>query len=83
MAEQHGGRADRAAHQFTAAVRAHAVQAGFDANGNAICTAAGVAVIGLVDGKYVLYFTSIDGTLNPPGSSGVSAYVIQFYLYQQ
>ena len=59
------------------------VQAGFDANGNAICTAAGVAVIGLVDGKYVLYFTSIDGTLNPPGSSGVSAYVIQFYLYQQ
>ena len=60
-----------------------AVQPGFDANGNAICTAAGVAVVAQVDGKYVLYFTTEDGTSNPNPLTANHAYLIQFYLYQQ
>jgi hypothetical protein len=58
------------------------VQAGFDANGNPICTAAGVGIVSQVGGKYLLYFTSNDGTPNP-SSLASHAYVIQFYLYQQ
>lgn len=61
------------------------VKVGRDASGTEICTAAGVAVIGQLNGKYVMYFTSRDGTKDP-GGSGVGAtesFVIQFYLYQQ
>jgi hypothetical protein len=55
------------------------VQVSFDANGNEICTALGVGVVSQVNGKYVLYFTSNDGTI----SNNPRAYVIQFALYQQ
>ncbi len=56
------------------------VRSSFDVNGNIICTAAGVAVVSQVNGKYVLYFTSRDGT--KPALTPFS-FIIQFYLYQQ
>ncbi len=56
------------------------VTVGFDINGNEICTAAGVGVISQVSGKYVLYFTSHDGTREQGGNF---PYAIQFFLYQQ
>lgn len=59
------------------------VKTSFDANGNLICMAAGVAVVAQVDGKYVVYFTSVDGTPDPTNTTAFFAYVIQFYLYQQ
>lgn len=62
------------------ALNDNSVTVGFDANGNEICTAAGVGVISQVSGKYVLYFTSHDGTRE---QGGTFSYAIQFYLYQQ
>lgn len=67
---------------YCAAVAANdnSVTVGFDANGNEVCTAAGVAVISQLGGKYVVYFTSKDGTKEPKSNF---SYAIQFYLYQQ
>ena len=56
------------------------VQIGANASGQATCTAAGVAVVGQLNGKYVIYFTSSDGTETQVDDEG---YEIQFYLYQQ
>lgn len=55
------------------------VKSSFDANGNIICTAAGVGVVSQINGKYVLYFTSHDGTK----STNNQSFLIQFYLYQE
>ncbi len=55
------------------------LQSGFDANGIPTCTSQGVAVVGNPDGKYVIYFTALDGTSTDPNN----AYVLQMYLYQQ
>lgn len=54
-------------------------QTGFDANGIPTCSSRGVAVVGNPDGKYVIYFTALDGTSTDPDN----AYVLQMYLYQQ
>ena len=40
-------------------------------------------MVGQIGGKYVLYFTSSDGTPDPTPSSATKSDVIQFYLYQQ
>ncbi len=61
------------------AVNDPTVQSSFDENGGIICTAAGVAVVSQVNGKYVIYFTSHDGTMSTSNQS----FLIQFYLYQQ
>lgn len=69
----------------TAAAGQPFVKVGFDSGGSEICTATGVALVGQVGGKYVVYFTSRDGTKDP-GGQGLGAnypFVIQFYLYQQ
>jgi hypothetical protein len=57
------------------------VKSGFDANGNPICTTGGVAVVGIPEKKYVLYFTALDGTAGT--SLEPNAYTLQIYLYQQ
>jgi hypothetical protein len=57
-----------------------AVKPGFDVNGIPTCTTRGVAVVGKPEGKYVIYFTSLDGTVT---SAGHNAYTLQMYLYQQ
>lgn len=56
------------------------VQVGFNTNGQEICSAAGVAVVSQLSGKYVIYFTSSDGTETQTGDQG---YEIQFFLYQE
>lgn len=55
------------------------LRTGFDANGIPTCTSQGVAVVGNPDGKYIIYFTALDGTSTDPDN----AYVLQMYLYQQ
>ena len=55
------------------------LKSGFDANGIPTCTSQGVAVVGNPDGKYVIYFTALDGT----STDSDNAYVLQMYLYQQ
>ena len=57
------------------------VQPGFDVNGVPTCSTQGVAVVGKPEGKYIIYFTSIDGTTSQ--SSDGNAYTLQMYLYQQ
>ena len=52
---------------------------GFDANGNPICTTRGVAVVGQPEGRYVIYFTALDGTT----ADQDNAHPLQMYLYQQ
>src|SRR5262249_6649076 len=67
--------------QFYCAVRSQngdPVKSGFDLNGNPICTTTGVAIVGKPEHKYVIYFTSIDGTIDPNHS-----HLFQIYLYQQ
>jgi hypothetical protein len=54
------------------------VKSGFDLNGNPICTAAGVAIVAKPETKYVIYFTSLDGTIDQYHS-----HLFQIYLYQQ
>lgn len=70
----------------TVALSDPSVTESLDVNGNAVCTALGVAVVGQIGGKYVVYFISRDGT-KQVGADGItganSSYVIQFYLYQQ
>ncbi len=52
---------------------------GFDVNGNPICTTRGVAVVGRPEGRYVIYFTALDGTTTDQDN----AHPLQMYLYQQ
>jgi len=59
------------------------VHASFDVNGQAICTALGVATVSSFEGKYVIYFTSYDGTPISPNGLASNAYPIHFFLYQQ
>jgi hypothetical protein len=54
------------------------VKSGFDLNGNPICNASGVAIVAKPEHKYVIYFTSFDGTVEPNHS-----HLFQMYLYQQ
>lgn len=53
---------------------------GTDANGNPTCIAYGVAIAGLVEGKYVLYVTVADRSLETRGITGA---VLEYFLYQQ
>jgi len=63
------------------------VKSGFDLNGNPTCTTAGVAIVGDPEGQYVIYFSSLDGTLGKLNSGGVgmaqAPQILQMYLYQQ
>lgn len=59
------------------------VHSSFDVTGRAICTALGVATVSSFEGKYVIYFTSYDGTPISPTGQASQAYPIQFFLYQQ
>jgi hypothetical protein len=54
------------------------VKSGFDLYGNPICNSSGVAIVAKPEGKYVIYFTSFDGTIEPYHS-----HLFQMYLYQQ
>jgi len=58
------------------------IHAGFDAQGRPVCLSRGVAIVSMVQGKYVLYFTSYDASQDAPGVYS-STPLIQFYLYQQ
>ena len=58
------------------------IHSGFDVQGRPICLSRGVAIVSLVQGKYVLYFTSYDASTDASGVYS-STPLIQFYLYQQ
>jgi hypothetical protein len=58
------------------------IHAGFDAQGRPVCLSRGVAIVSLIQGKYVLYFTSYDASADSSGVFG-STPLVQFYLYQQ
>jgi hypothetical protein len=63
------------------------VEPGFDINGNPICTTDGVAVVAGPLGNYVIYFSSLDGTLGEISTGGIGTpvppHILQMYLYQQ
>ncbi|HEX3437461.1 MAG TPA: hypothetical protein VHT24_11895 [Pseudacidobacterium sp.] len=54
---------------------------GTDANGNPTCIAHGVAIAGLVEGKYVLYVALKDRSLETKGLVGTAE--LEYFLYQQ
>lgn len=53
---------------------------GMDANGNPTCILYGTAIAGQVEGKYVLYVTVLDRSLETIGITGAA---LDYFLYQQ